>query len=143
MKNLKTFLLALVAILTGIAAEAQSASEYEALLIQNGYQLDSNESTVNERYFSKLNTPKKYIVTMKKAGDKIQQVSVVAVIGEMGDYKFSELEPVKLYPSYFETPQEEGGLFLSVEPYIPQISIKQGQVWLSAIFKPLAPIRKE
>lgn len=65
------------------------------------------------------------------------------MLTQIGKYPFSYLEPVKLYPQYFATPQPVRDLFLSVEPFVPQIEIKGNTVQIAATYKPLAPIPKD
>lgn len=97
----------------------------------------------NSIALQKLVSPTSYIVVIKKDGDKIASVDIVAVLSQIGKYPFADLEPVKLYPQYFATPQPVGDLILAVEPYLPQIEIKGKTVQIAATYKPLAPIVKD
>lgn len=91
----------------------------------------------------KLVSPTSYIVVIKKDGDKIASVDIVAILSDIGKYTFADLEPVKLYPQYFATPQPVGDLLLSVEPYVPQIEIKDDIIQIAATYKPIAAIAKD
>lgn len=97
----------------------------------------------NSVALQKLVSPTSYIVVIKKDGDKIVSVDIVAVLSQIGKYPFADLEPVKLYPQYFATPHPVGDLLLSVEPYVPQIEIKGKTVQIAATYKPLAPIARD
>lgn len=140
MKQILTILLALF---IGVAAYSQSVADYSSTLQANGYTVESTQVAPNTVTLTKLDTAPQYVVTIYKDGDKINQVAIVAVLSQIGKYSFSNLEPVSLYPKYFDTPQIVGDLFLSVEPFEPSVEIKGNQVWLSAMYKPLAPISKE
>lgn len=91
----------------------------------------------------KIESPSSYIVIIKKDGDKISEVTVIAIVSQIGKYTFSDLEPVKLYPQYFNSLQPVGDLFLAVAPYLPQIEIKDNTVQLVAIYKPLIPVFRD
>ena len=97
----------------------------------------------NSVALEKFSSPSSYIVVIKKDGDKMSSVDIVAVLTQIGNYPFSDLELVKLYPQYFATPQPVRDLFLSVEPFVPQIEIKGNTVQIAATYKPLAPITKD
>lgn len=134
----------LVAILCfGIAANCQTVTEYSNVLQSNGYSISTTQMDNTTLTLEKIAAPSSYIVVIEKDGDKIDNVFVLALVSQIGKYSFTELEPVKLYPQYFATPQLVRGLFLSVEPFIPQIEIKGNTVQLAAIYKPLALIPKE
>lgn len=141
---MKRILLMLMTILCfGIAANCQTVTEYSSVLQSNGYSISITQMDNTTLTLEKIAAPNSYIVVIEKDGDKIDNVTVIALISQIGNYSFKELEPVKLYPQYFETPQIVGDLFLFVEPFIPQIEIKGNTVQLAAMYKPLAPILKE
>lgn len=140
---MKKILSLLVALFIGIAAYSQSVTEYISVLQANGYTLCNPQMDDNSVALQKLVSPTSYIVVIKKDGDKIVSVDIVAVLSQIGKYPFADLEPVKLYPQYFATPQPVGDLLLAVEPYVPQIEIKGKTVQIAATYKPLAPIAKD
>lgn len=140
---MKKILSLLVALFIGIAAYSQSVTEYSRVLQANGYTLCNPQMYDNSVALQKFVSPTSYIVVIKKDGDKIASVDIVGVLTQIGKYPFADLEPVKLYPQYFATPQPVGDLLLSVEPYVPQIEIKGNTVQIAATYKPLAPIAKD
>lgn len=140
---MKRILTILVAIFLGIAAYSQTVADYSRVLQANGYTLCNPQMDDSSVALQKLVSPTSYIVVIKKDGDKIASVDIVAVLSQIGKYPFADLEPVKLYPQYFATPQPVGDLLLSVEPYVPQIEIKGNTVQVAATYKPLAPIAKD
>lgn len=141
---IKKILILFVAILSlGIAANAQTVTEYSKVLQNNGYTLCNPQMDDNSISLQKFASPSSYIVVIKKDGDKIASVDIVVLLTQIGKYPFADIEPVKLYPQYFATPQPAGDLLLSVEPYVPQIEIKGNTVQISATYKPIMPIAKE
>lgn len=142
---MKQLITLFIALFIGIAAYSQTVSEYTSTLQANGYTVESTAVAPNTVTLTKLSTAPQYIVTIYKDGDRINQVAIVAVLSQIGKYSFSILEPVSLYPKYFATPQivPNSDLLLSVEPFEPSVEIKGNQVWLSAMYKPIAPIAKE
>lgn len=139
----KRILTLLIAIILGIAAYSQTVADYSRVLQANGYTLCNPQMDNNSIALEKVTSPTSYIVLINKDGDKIASVTIIAVLSQIGKYPFNDLEPVKLYPQYFKTPQLVRDLFLSVEPFIPYIEIKGNTVVVAAIYKPLAPIAKD
>ena len=137
---MKRILTLLIAIILGIAAYSQTVADYSRVLQANGYTLCNPQIDNNSVALKKIASPTSYIVVIEKDDNKIDSVIIIAVLSQIGKYSFADLEPVKLYPQYFATPQLVRDLFLSVEPYIPQIEIKGNTVQVSVMYKPLAPI---
>lgn len=140
---MKRILTLLVAIILGIAAYSQSVSEYTKILQANGYTLCNPQYDNTTVSLEKFEAPSSYIVIIRKDADKITAVDIVAVLTKVGKYPFSDLEPVKLYPKFFDELQVVGDTFLSVEPYLPRVEIKGNTVQVAATYKPLAPVFKD
>lgn len=136
-------ILLLITLFIGIAAYSQTVADYSRVLQLNGYTLCNPQMDDTSVALQKLVSPTSYIVVIKKDGDKIASVDIVAILSDIGKYTFADLEPVKLYPQYFATPQPVGDLLLSVEPYVPQIEIKDDIIQIAATYKPIAAIAKD
>ena len=76
---MKRILTLLVAIILGIAAYSQTVADYSRVLQANGYTLCNPQMDDNSVALQKLVSPTSYIVVIKKDGDKIASVDIVAV----------------------------------------------------------------